>query len=97
MLKVLCRYCIVQYLLLKWLRHTLTATLTCSSHSGTELFKTYTQLVRGIWMCHHHHYYHPSAVEQAITSFLQAHHSLARVAISSAAISFSSYPNTRWM
>ena len=38
------------------------------------------------------HHHHPSAAEQAITSFLQAHRSLARVAISSAAFPFSSYP-----
>ena len=43
------------------------------------------------------HHHHPSVADQAITSFLQAHQSLARVAVSSAAISFLSFPNTRWM
>ena len=49
--------------------------------------------ITGAFTDYHQHHHPPLAVEQAITSFLQAHQSLARVAISCTVISFSSYPS----
>ena len=78
-----------------------TRNMTVCGHPFTSTFLLRSVCTHRRHHHHHHHHHHPPppplAAEQAITSFLQAHRSLARVTISSAAISFSSYPNTHWM